>query len=114
MGSHCGSVVPMQEVKGLVYRPHHYSGVCVCELIIYVCEHPCIPISKQYYSIESCLSISLIFLLQQLTAALIAIAAFIIIFSVAERAGQVPTHPHAIIGIFLMFFMLIQPINGIL
>ena len=105
MGSHCGSVVPMQEVKGLVYRPHHYSGVCVCELIIYVCE---------YYSIESCLSISLIFLLQQLTAALIAIAAFIIIFSVAERAGQVPTHPHAIIGIFLMFFMLIQPINGIL
>ena len=50
----------------------------------------------------------------QITAALLAIAGFVMIFSVSERAGQVPTHPHAIIGILLMFFMLIQPINGIL
>ena len=52
--------------------------------------------------------------LPQITAILLAIAGFVMIFAVSERAGQVPTHPHAIIGICLMFFTLIQPVNGIL
>ena len=53
-------------------------------------------------------------LVTQVSAALLAIAGFIMIFVVAQGAGQIPTHPHAIVGMCLMFFMLIQPINGIL
>ena len=48
----------------------------------------------------------------QLAAVAFSVPAFVMIWFAG--ASKQPTHPHAIIGIFLMLFMLIQPINGFL